>query len=102
MTIIALVGTIDALVSGGRVISAGTAVIYGAFATAACWILAILTHGGAKRSNSPPVKADAKNWIVNGAVSTAVLLTFFWRIKKGVYYLLIILLKRCLIIKRKI
>ena len=76
VTIMALVGAIDALLSGGRVISAGTAVIYGAFATAACWLLALLTHRGAKRSNSPLVKADARNWIVNGAISTAVLLAF--------------------------
>jgi predicted Co/Zn/Cd cation transporter (cation efflux family) len=39
-------------------------------------LLALLTRRGAKRTVSPLVQADAENWLVNGAVSLAVLLAF--------------------------
>jgi cation diffusion facilitator family transporter len=76
VSIMAMVGAVQALFSGGRAIAAGTAITYGIFATTACCLLALLTHRGAKRSGSPLVIADAENWLVNGAISSAVLLAF--------------------------
>ena len=76
VSIMALVGAVEALFSGGRSIAAGTAIAYGIFATTACWSLAFTTRKGAERSGSPLVQADAENWLVNGAISSAVLLTF--------------------------
>lgn len=73
---LALVGAVDALFSGGRAISAGTATVYGLFATVACWIIALVTRHSGKRSGSPLVQADAASWLVNAAISSAVLLTF--------------------------
>jgi predicted Co/Zn/Cd cation transporter (cation efflux family) len=52
------------------------AVSYGIFASAVCWILAMKMHSGVKKSNSPLVKADAENWLVNAAISSSVLLAF--------------------------
>ena len=76
ISVMALIGAIEALFSGGRLVALGFATAYGAFAVAACWSLAYLTHRGATRSGSPLLKADAENWLVNGAISSAVLLAF--------------------------
>ena len=76
VSIMALVGALQALFTGGRAIAAGTAIAYGIFAATACWSLAITTRHGAKRTDSPLVLADAENWLVNGAISSAVLLAF--------------------------
>lgn len=80
VTLFAFVDAVATILAGGRSIDAGPAVIYGAIATTACWGLAIVTGLAAKRTGSPLIKADAQNWQVNGAVSTAVLLAFI-----GVY-----------------
>ena len=72
----ALVGSLEALFSGGREIQPGLAVGYAVFATAAGVILAVLTQRGAKRSGSPLVKTDADGWVVNAAVSACVLVAF--------------------------
>lgn len=76
VSVMALAGALEALFAGGRAISPGLATLYGVFAASACWILAFITHRGAKRTGSPLIKADAENWLVNGAISSAVLLAF--------------------------
>ena len=76
ISIMALIGAVDALLQGGREISLGLATIYGAFAALGCWVLAFITHKGVRSSGSPLLKADAENWLVNGAISSAVLLAF--------------------------
>jgi cation diffusion facilitator family transporter len=76
VSIMALVGAVQALFTGGRAIAAGTAIVYGIFAATACWSLAVVTRRGARRTDSPLVLADAENWLVNGAISSAVLLAF--------------------------
>jgi cation diffusion facilitator family transporter len=75
VTLIALVGAVKALFTGGRAITLGWAVVYGVFATLTCWAVALLIRRSAKRSNSPLVQADAESWIVNAAISSAVLVT---------------------------
>ena len=42
-------------------------------ASAVCWTVALRIRRAAKRSGSPLVQADAANWIVNAAISSAVL-----------------------------
>ena len=76
VSIMALAGAVQSLFIGGRAIAAGLAIGYGIFAATACWLLAIVTRRGAKRTGSPLVLADAENWLVNGAISSAVLLAF--------------------------
>lgn len=76
IALMAFFDAINALLSGGRSIAADVAVAYGLFASVSCWTLAWFTHRGSKQSNSPLVKADAENWIVNAAISSAVLLAF--------------------------
>lgn len=76
ISVMAVIGAIKALLQGGQEISVGLATLYGSFATIACWLLAIMTYRWSKNSNSPLLKADAENWMVNGAISSAVLLAF--------------------------
>lgn len=76
VSLMALFGAIDALFSGGRPINLGGAVVYGVVASAACWSLALLTSRARRRVDSPLVEADAETWLVNAAVSSAVLVAF--------------------------
>ena len=76
VTIMAFIESVQAINSGGSVISAGPAVLYGSIATTACWILAWITRNGALNTKSPLVQADAENWMVNAAISSAVFLAF--------------------------
>lgn len=76
ISVMALIGALEALFSGGRAIALGYATAYGVFATISCWSLALLTHRAGRKTGSPLLKADAENWLVNGAISSAVLLAF--------------------------
>jgi len=76
VSVMALIGAVDALLEGGRNIEPGFAIAYAIFATILAWILAIISTKGYQSSQSPLVKADADGWIVNAAISTAVLLAF--------------------------
>lgn len=76
VSLVALVGAVQAIASGGRAIDAGAAIAYGVFASVTCGVIAVLTRRGAKETQSPLVRADAENWIVNAAVSSCVLLAF--------------------------
>ena len=76
VSMLALVGAIGALLTGGREIAAGAAIAYGVFAASLCWIVAWFMHQGAAVTHSPLVRADAENWIVNAAISSCVLLAF--------------------------
>ena len=76
MSATAFMGAVQALFVGGRAISPGLATIYGIFATITCWTAAKLIRRGARRSGSPLALADAQNWVVNAAISSAVLLAF--------------------------
>ena len=80
ISVMALIGAVEALLSGGRAISLGYATAYGFFAAVSCWSLALLTHRATNKTGSPLLRADAENWLVNGAISSAVLLAFL-----GVY-----------------
>lgn len=76
VSLMALADALDSLFTGGRMISPGLATVYGIFATTACTMVAYITYRTAKKSGSPLLQTDASNWIVNTAISSAVLLTF--------------------------
>ncbi|MGP5144608.1 cation diffusion facilitator family transporter, partial [Vreelandella alkaliphila] len=76
VSIFALVDAIAALLTGGREISAGLAVIYALFATAACSLTAWVMHRSQRHVSSPLVAADKLNWLVNSVISAAVLAAF--------------------------
>lgn len=76
VSLMALYGAVQALLTGGRSVTPGAAIGYACFATLTGWMLAWVLHRAVKTSRSPLVEADAKNWLVNGAISSAVLLGF--------------------------
>jgi cation diffusion facilitator family transporter len=91
VSIFALIEALRALASGGRPITAGAAIIYALIASCACWFAYLGTRTAAVRSQSPLVKADSRNWMVNAVISTAVMLAFLSTIlirKVGADYLL--------------
>jgi len=73
VTLMALISAVQALFTGGREIVLGWAVLYGVMASTICWTVALIIRRAAMRSGSPLVEADAANWIVNAAISSAVL-----------------------------
>ena len=76
ISLMALVGAARAFLDGGREIELGWAVVYGAVASGLAWSTAIWIGHTRAKARSPLVDADAKNWIVNAAISTAVLVAF--------------------------
>ncbi len=76
ISIAAAYGAVEAIFAGGRSIGAELAIAYGIFATVVCWGMAIATHMGFKRTASPLLGVDAKNWIINAAISSCVMLAF--------------------------
>jgi predicted Co/Zn/Cd cation transporter (cation efflux family) len=76
VSVMALIGAVQALLAGGRPIAAGMAVAYGVFASIICWTMAFILRRGTKATGSPLIGADAENWIVNAAVSSCVVLAF--------------------------
>ncbi|MDP3536560.1 MAG: cation diffusion facilitator family transporter [Halomonas sp.] len=76
VSIFALVDAVAALLTGGRAISPGVAVVYALFATAACSLTAWVMHRSQRHVRSPLVSADKLNWIVNSVISAAVLAAF--------------------------
>ncbi|WP_447530497.1 cation diffusion facilitator family transporter [Vreelandella sp. TE19] len=76
VSIFALVDAIAALLTGGREISAGIAVVYASFATLACSLTAWVMHKSERHVVSPLVAADKLNWVVNSIISAAVLTAF--------------------------
>ncbi len=76
VSVVAFISAAQALLSGGRSISTGLATGYGVFATIACLTMAIIIRKLIKKTNSPLVRIDGENWMVNAAISSAVLLAF--------------------------
>lgn len=76
VSLMAFFEAVGSVLEGGRMIEAGRAMGYGVFAVVACTALALYTRRGARRTGSPLVEADARNWIVNGAISGGVLAAF--------------------------
>lgn len=76
VSIIAGYAAIESLFHGGRDIAAGGAAIYGGLAAAACFIFWWVQRRGYRATGSPLLEVDAKNWLVDGAISLAVALGF--------------------------
>ena len=72
LSLIALFSAIDALLHGGRLLDAGIAIKYAAIAAACGLVIALIQTEIAKKTGSPMVKVDAKNWLVNGLISLSI------------------------------
>ena len=76
VSIIAGYTAIESLFHGGRAIEAGGAAVYGALAAVACFVFWWVQRRSYRATGSPLIEVDAKNWLVDGAISTAVALGF--------------------------
>jgi len=73
---IALINAVVTIAEGGSEIEPGPAVGYALFATAVGWIAVLVLAYYSKKTPSPLLAADVKNWVMNAALSTVVVLTF--------------------------
>jgi cation diffusion facilitator family transporter len=76
VSIIAGYTAIESLFHGGREIAAGGAALYGCLAAMTCFVFWWVQHRAHRATGSPLLEVDAKNWLVDGAISTAVALGF--------------------------
>ncbi|MEB3191730.1 MAG: cation transporter [Snowella sp.] len=76
VSIFAFAGSVGSLLSGGKETKAGIAILYAAIAATTCLIVALFQRNLAKKSNSPIVKVDADNWLINGAIGLSVGVAF--------------------------
>jgi cation diffusion facilitator family transporter len=72
----AAASAVVALLQGGRPLDADSAVIYGAIAAAGCLTMAWKQNRAARQANSPLLAVDARNWLVDGVLSSGVAVTF--------------------------
>jgi len=72
----ALVSSIDAVIGGGRELSAGTAVVYSLVATGGCIAVFMVQRRIAKKLISPLLELDLATWKISGFISSAVAVGF--------------------------
>ncbi len=76
ITIFALVSAVEVAVHGGREIQAGWASVYAGIAAAGCFTIALSQRALARRTSSPLLEVDSKNWLIDGLMSVAVGVAF--------------------------
>jgi predicted Co/Zn/Cd cation transporter (cation efflux family) len=74
--ILAFVSAVGALFHGGREINTGYAVIYAIMVSIGCFSVWALQRSAARKTGSPLVVVDAKNWLIDGYLTAAVLVAF--------------------------
>ena len=72
----AVAGAVDSLLHGGRDLNAGVAVIYAIIALIGCFVVAGTQRRAARRTGSPLLEVDSKNWLIDGILSGVVALVF--------------------------
>ncbi len=68
----AIAAAVNALLHGGRDLNAGLAVVYAVIALVGCLVVGAVQRRAARRTGSPLVEVDAKNWLVDGVLSGVV------------------------------
>lgn len=76
ITLFALVSAAADLLHGGREVQAGWALVYAVIAASGCFAIASLQRKLAKKTQSPLLEVDTKNWLVDGALSITVAIAF--------------------------
>lgn len=76
VSLFAFVSAIEDLLHGGRDLVVGLALAYATLSTIGCFTFAILMHRYAQRLNLPLLEVEARDWTVDGCISSAVALTF--------------------------
>jgi cation diffusion facilitator family transporter len=76
VSLVAAVVAVDAILRGGRTINGGMAVVYALLAAAGCLLIWAAQRGAARKTESPLLEVDAKNWLLDGLISGAVAVAF--------------------------
>ncbi|MHC4448920.1 MAG: cation diffusion facilitator family transporter [Planctomycetota bacterium] len=72
VSVFAFWGAVNTVLDGGQELAAGWAVVYAVIAVGGCFGIAAIQSRVARQAQSPLVAVDAKNWFINGAISSAV------------------------------
>ena len=72
----AVAGAVDALLHGGRDLNAALAVVYAIIALSGCFVVAGIQRRAARRTGSPLLEVDYRNWLIDGILSGVVALVF--------------------------
>jgi len=72
----AVAGAVDAILHGGRDLNAGLAVVYAIIALTGCFVTAGVQRRAARRTGSPLLEVDYRNWLIDGILSGVVALVF--------------------------
>ena len=73
---ISLAAAVDAMLHGGRSLAAGWALVYAVVATTFSFVVAAIQSRVAKKTESPLLEVDVKNWTLDGFINTGVGLAF--------------------------
>ena len=76
VALFALFSAGEALLNGGRSVEAGIALWYALIAAVSCLAMAFVQKRFAQQSQSQILDLDFKNWLLDGAVNTAVAIAF--------------------------
>lgn len=76
VTLSAFLSAIDLIGAGGREIQGPLAVVYALIAAVGCLLIAAVQIRLAKKTESPLLKVDSKNWLIDGAISGGVAVAF--------------------------
>ncbi|MFT6771674.1 MAG: cation diffusion facilitator family transporter [Congregibacter sp.] len=85
--VFAVVAGVNRLRAGGNPANYGIAVIYGALATIGCFAVAWRMHQRNRQFRSDLVGTDAKNWFVDGLLSSSILIGFAgaWLLERSAF-----------------
>ncbi|KLV08878.1 cobalt-zinc-cadmium resistance protein [Photobacterium aquae] len=73
---LSLVSAVNAILSGGREVDGGMALLFGVVNVAGCLATFTLMHKFSQRTRSLLVEAEAKQWMMDTVISAAVMLGF--------------------------
>jgi len=74
--IFAVFSSVSAILEGGRPIATGYALLYAVFGAAVCLTIAWQQKRIARTTHSPLVDVDAKGWLIDGLITSAVCFAF--------------------------
>ena len=76
ISLLAFYSSVMVILSGGREINVGWAVIYAVIVATSCFVVFAVLTRVASKTGSSLVKVDAKNWLLDGLITVAVLIGF--------------------------
>ncbi len=76
VSLLAAWASIDSILEGGQAIQGRMAVIYAIIAAVGCLLIAWMQRRLARKTDSPLLEVDSKNWLMDGLISGAVAVGF--------------------------